>query len=227
MPASPLSPHSATPAELQERLAADRAGEPFVLYRDGDRAQRIVALPEGRVAVIGRDERSLLCLAWDERVSRLHADLSQVGGHWVLSDDGLSRHGTFLNGELVRGRRRLRDRDELVVGDTLLVFRDPASADIASTAAAGAGRACPVVSPAQHRVLVALCRPYRDGAAYATPATNEQIATELHLSVAAVKTHLTLLFQRFGLTGLPQNEKRAALARATLDHGLVRTAELS
>jgi hypothetical protein len=180
-----------------------------VLYRDGGGAQRIQVLPRGRVAVIGRDERSLICLAWDERVSRLHADLSEVGGHWVLSDDGLSRHGTYLNGE------------------TLLVFRDPASADIASTAAAGAGRAHPVVSPAQHRVLVALCRPYRDGAAYAIPATNEQIATELHLSVAAVKTHLTLLFQRFGLADLPQNEKRAALARATLDHGLVRTAELS
>ena len=227
MPASPLSPHTATPAELQARLAADRAGVPFVIYRDGDGAQRIEVLPQGRVAVIGRDERSLLCLAWDERVSRLHADLSQVGGHWVVSDDGLSRHGTYLNGEPVRGRRRLRDRDELVVGDTLLVFRDPGSADIASTAAARADRARPVVSPAQHRVLVALCRPYRDGAAYATPATNEQIARELHLSVAAVKTHLTLLFQRFGLTGLPQNEKRAALARATLDHGLVTTAELS
>jgi hypothetical protein len=198
-----------------------------VLYRDGDGAQRIAVLPRGRVAVIGRDERSLLCLAWDERVSRLHADLSEVGGHWVVSDDGLSRHGTFLNGELVRGRRRLRDRDEMVVGETLLVFRDPASADIASTAAATAGRALPVVSPAQHRVLVALCRPYRDGAAYATPASNEKIATELHLSVSAVKTHLTVLFQRFGLTGLPQNEKRAALARATLDHGLVTTAELS
>ena len=197
-----------------------------MLYRDGQGAQRIAVLPRGRVAVIGRDERSLLCLAWDERVSRLHADLSQVGGHWVLSDDGLSRHGTYLNGELVRGRRRLRDRDELVVGDTLLVFRDPASADIASTAAAGADRASPVVSPAQHRVLVALCRPYRDGAAYSTPATNEQIAAELHLSVAAVKTHLTVLFQRFGLTGLAQNEKRAALARAAMDLGVVRTAEL-
>ena len=197
-----------------------------MLYRDGRGAQRIAVLPRGRVAVIGRDERSLLCLAWDERVSRLHADLSQVGGHWVLSDDGLSRHGTYLNGELVRGRRRLRDRDELVVGDTLLVFRDPASADIASTAAAGADRASPVVSPAQHRVLVALCRPYRDGAAYPTPATNEQIAAELHLSVAAVKTHLTVLFQRFGLTSLAQNEKRAALARAAMDLGVVRTAEL-
>src|SRR3954452_15939039 len=104
VPASPLSPHSATPAELQERLAADRAGDPFVLYRGGDGAQRIEVLPQGRVAVIGRDERSLVCLSWDERVSRLHADLSQVGGHWVLSDDGLSRHGTYLNGERVRGR---------------------------------------------------------------------------------------------------------------------------
>ena len=36
------------------------------------------------------------------------------------------------------------------------------------------------VSPAQRRVLVALCRPFKEGAAFATPATNQQIAAELH-----------------------------------------------
>ena len=51
----------------------------------------------------------------------------------------------------------------------------------------------PELSATQRRVLVALCRPYRDGGAYARPATNRQIAEEVFLSVDAVKGHLRTL----------------------------------
>ena len=60
-------------------------------------------------------------------------------------------------------------------------------------------------------MLVALCRPLKDSA-YAAPATNKDIADEVHLSVDAVKAHLRVLFERFGLDDLPQNQKRARLA---------------
>ena len=63
----------------------------------------------------------------------------------------------------------------------------------------------------QRKVLVALCRPLKDSA-YASPATNKAIADEVHLSVDAVKAHLRLIFERFGLDELPQNQKRARLA---------------
>ena len=63
---------------------------------------------------------------------------------------------------------------------------------------AGEVSAAATVSPAQRRVLVALCRPYKDGADFATPATNSEIGAELHLSVDAVKTHLRALFEKFG-----------------------------
>jgi hypothetical protein len=45
-------------------------------------------------------------------------------------------------------------------------------------------------------VLVALCRPYRDGDRFATPATNQQIGAEVFLGVDAVKTHLRVLFRK-------------------------------
>ena len=64
------------------------------------------------------------------------------------------------------------------------------------------------LSESQRKVLVALCRPLKDSA-YAAPATNKEIADEVHLSVDAVKAHLRVLFERFGLDALPQNQKRA------------------
>jgi DNA-binding NarL/FixJ family response regulator len=60
-------------------------------------------------------------------------------------------------------------------------------------------------------VLEALCRPL-DSAAYAAPASNQQIADELFLSVETVKGTLKALYERFALEALPQNQKRAALA---------------
>lgn len=140
-----------------------------------------------------------------------------------MIDDGLSRNGTFVNGERVVGRRRLRERDELRLGTTVVVFRSPAAARRQSTAYAAEVQSAPQLSPAQHRVLVALSRPYRSGDAYARPATNQQIADELHLSVEAIKTHLRSLFEKFDVDDLPQNRKRAQLARRALETGLVTT----
>jgi len=71
-----------------------------------------------------------------------------------------------------------------------------------------------------------LCRPYRDGARFAVPATNQQISHEVCLGVDAVKTHLRVLFGKFGIEDLPQNEKRVRLAECALQWGLVRQGEL-
>jgi DNA-binding NarL/FixJ family response regulator len=70
-------------------------------------------------------------------------------------------------------------------------------------------------------VLVALCRPLKDSA-YASPATNKEIADEVHLSVDAVKAHLRVVFERLGLEDVPQNQKRARLAALALVNGMVR-----
>ena len=211
---------------MKERIAAERAGEPFVVYREATGSQCIVPLEAGRQFMIGRRAEAEIRLDWDARVSGLHAELRRLGSQWLVVDDGLSRNGTYLNGERVVGRRRLRDGDQLRVGRTALVFRDPLRPRVESTAVSAEGPSSPELSPAQRRVLVALCRPFRDGAAFARPATNQQIADDLCLTVAAVKTHLRALFQRFGLEQLPQNEKRARLVQLAFDSGAVTPAAL-
>jgi len=74
-------------------------------------------------------------------------------------------------------------------------------------------------------VLVALARPYKHDE-FAVPATNQDIAGELHLSVDAVKSHLRSLFQRFGIEHLPQNQKRSRLVAEALQSGVLSTRDL-
>ena len=72
----------------------------------------------------------------------------------------------------------------------------------------------------QRKVLIALCRPVHESAS-ATAATNRQIAEDVYLTVDAVKAHLRVLFDRYGLSDLPQNEKRARLVATVLDAGVL------
>lgn len=222
---SPLEPHVATPRELQSRIEAERRGCPFVVYRDVDAGQAIVALDELDRLTIGRRPGNEIALEWDTEVSRVHAALERVGGDWVVVDDGLSRNGTWVNGERVIGRRRLHDGDVIAVGATALAFVAPGSRGSQPTATAGGLHVGAALSPAQRRVLLALCRPYRDGA-FATPASNQQIADELVVSVDAVKSTLRALFSAFGLEALPQNRKRASLAEAALRSGVIARRDL-
>jgi pSer/pThr/pTyr-binding forkhead associated (FHA) protein/DNA-binding CsgD family transcriptional regulator len=214
-------PHGSSPGELKERIAAERRGTPFLVYRDGEGDQRVVQLePYAPCVTVGRRSDSDLALIWDPEVSRVHAQIERVGGEWILHDDGLSRNGSYLNGERVVGRRRLRDGDRLCFGETPIVFRAPADAEAASTAAVAADVSDLTLTPTQRKIVVALCRPMK-ASSYAMPASNREIAEEVSLSIDAVKAHLRVLFERLGMQELPQNRKRASLAAAALVRGLV------
>jgi pSer/pThr/pTyr-binding forkhead associated (FHA) protein len=216
-----------TAAEIAARLAAERDGGPHVVLRDGGGVQAIVVLGDaGRPLTIGRGEGTDIQLHWDRDVSRAHATLERVGGVWTISDDGLSRNGTFVNGERVGSRQRLRDGDVLRVGATAILFRDPTSVGASETRMGGPDVAPPSVSEAQRKVLLALCRPYKAHGPFTTPATNQDIAGELFLSVEAVKTHLRALFSKFGVEDLPQNQKRAKLIERAFQTGLVSERDL-
>jgi hypothetical protein len=217
-----------SPLDVKRLLEAERSGEPFLVYRDGEGAQQIFALHNaGASVLVGRDPTTHLVLSWDAIVSSLHARLERTGRFWTVHDDGLSRNGSFVNGERVRGQRVLHDGDELCFGRTMVAYHDPESRMRTRTVAVEGGPAgAPPVSPAQRRVLVALCRPYKDEPSFARPASNQQIADELVVSIEAVKSHLRVLFTRFGLDEVPQNEKRLRLAEQALRSGAVQPHEL-
>jgi pSer/pThr/pTyr-binding forkhead associated (FHA) protein len=227
MTQSPLARHSATPAELKERIEAERRGRAFLVYRDGAGGQRIFQLEsELERITVGRRAANHIPLGWDLGVSRVHAELVRIGDSWTLTDDGLSRNGSLVNGERLVGRRRLRDGDVLSFGGTAIAFCDPETGKSRTTVDEAETPLAASVSPAQRRVLLALCRPYAAGASFAAPASNKDIADELCVGVDAVKTHMRALFSIFGVGHLPQNQKRARLAERAFRTGVVTERDL-
>jgi hypothetical protein len=219
-PAGSAGPDSSAPA------GADPRG-PFLVFRDSAGTSRVVSLESATAMTIGRGAGCDLQLPEDAQVSRVHAQLERVGPDWTLIDDGLSRNGTYVNGQRISGRRRLRDGDIVLIGATSLTYRAFRGPVSQATLVAGEMLAAVTsLSDTQRQVLLALCRPFRDGAPYATPATNQQIGAELYLSVDAVKTHLRTLFQKFHIEDLPQNQKRAKLVERAFALGIVSRREL-
>ncbi len=215
-----------SPEELSRMIAAERAGQPFLALRGDDGALELVELGGDRV-VIGRDPGNDLVLAWDPEVSRVHALLERLVGAWTVVDDDLSRNGTFVNGQRVRSRRRLNERDMIRVGRTQMLYRDPAAepgeTPHTSDHPAGVG-----ITPSQRRVLVALCQPLLDSPEPGVaPPSNAELAESLGLSSEAVRTHLKTLFRVFELPELSASRKRAELARRALATGAVLPRDLS
>ena len=223
----PLAPHAVSPAELKMLLAAERTGHAVLAFRDQLGALRLFDAPAAEeTKTVGRRAEADLSIPWDGQVSGVHAVLQCVGGELAIVDDGLSTNGTFVNGQRIGGRQRLRDGDRVRVGRTVLVYRGAVAPPANATVASSSRMDVLQLSETQRRVLIALCRPFRDGAAFATPATNQQIAAEVFLGIDAVKMHLRGLFAKFELGDLPQNQKRVRLAECALQLGVVNTRDL-
>jgi FHA domain-containing protein/regulatory LuxR family protein len=222
MAVSPVAPHVASPAELKERIETERGGTAFLVWRDGEGHQRILALEDdaGHVTV-GRRSVNDVALEWDSEVSRLHAEFEQLAGEWTITDDGLSANGSYVNGERLVGRRRLRDGDALRFGSTVVAYRSPRRAWSQATKVVEEFSDVLQITDAQRRVLLALCEPFSGQTRFARPARNKEIADQLHISVDAVKTHMRRLYDLFGLAHLPQREKRLRLVERAFEMGLV------
>jgi hypothetical protein len=224
----PLARYSLSAGELKLLMAAESSGEPFLAFRNEDGALELFALGRtDRQGTVGRSPEMDLSISWDGEISALHAELQCLSGEWALVDDGLSTNGTYVNGQRINGRTRLRNGDLIRVGRTVLAYNAAQAALAQGTVASGSLSLEQPLSDTQRRVLIALCRPYRDGASFATPATNQRIADELFLSVDAVKMHLRMLFAKLELADLPQNQKRTRLAECALQFGLVSQRDLA
>jgi pSer/pThr/pTyr-binding forkhead associated (FHA) protein len=198
----------------------------FLIYRGADDGHVVVDLTAlNQRVTIGRRRTNDVVLDWDSEISRVHAALERLGDAWTVIDEGLSLNGSYLNGNRVTSRRRLRDGDVLSVGGVAIAFRIASESVSPTTVTALGPQIAERLTPAQRRVLIALCRPFKCST-YATPATNGQIAAELTVSVRAVKSTLRALFGAFGVEALPQNEKRATLALRALGTGAITRREL-
>jgi pSer/pThr/pTyr-binding forkhead associated (FHA) protein len=209
-------------AEHEARLAAERLGVPFLVYRDGEGRQQIHPLERGRRSVtIGRRDEADISLPWDPECSRLHAELELRAGEWTISDDGLSQNGTWINELRLIGRRRLNDGDDVRVGRTHLIFANPVAVGIGPTLVPGELSATPRFSDQQQRLLRALCRPLLGDGEGLEPAEDAQIARETGISAVTVTTELDHLTRLLGLQDVPAPKRRRELALLALRSGLV------
>lgn len=207
--------------ELKQVVDAERAARPFLVWRGADRELRIRQLGDREQYTIGRSGSCDIPLDGDGEVSRLHALLQQAGDQWTLVDDGLSRNGTFVNGQRLGSRRRLADGDLMRFGESVVGYRDPANVSSPVTVTGGTAEPAPSLTLTQHAILNALCKPYREVKGHPRPATNAEIAAEVFLGIDAIKSHLRVLYRQFGISDLPQNQKRAQLALEAMRSGVV------
>ncbi len=216
-----------TAADLSRQIKLESAGASFLVFRRRDGVQVVVDLTGMTHLTVGRLAENGISLE-DDQVSRIHAELERVGDAWMVADHGVSTNGTFINGRRVSGKALLSDRDLISIGRTDILFRAPAIGDgVVPTEAADETSVAQSLTDLQRRILVELCRPFGDGDSSAVPATNPQIADRLHLSLDAVKGHLRVLFERYELEALPQNQKRRRLADKALRSGAVTPRDLA
>ena len=189
------------------------------LERFGPMGHDLVVLDESRGRLsLGKSADNDLLIADDPAVSRVHALLEHVGPAWCLTDLG-STNGTSVNGERLFAPRTLSDRDEILVGRTRLVLRDPAARGDVTTEPL---RAAPARTAGEQRVLVELCRPVLSGRAFTPPSSVRAMAEALFVTESAVKQHLDRLYDKFGIRteagesrrcGSPTRPSRAVRSR--------------
>jgi FHA domain-containing protein len=223
---TPLALDLATPEDLEARREAEKGGTPFLLLRDDQGAQRIIALDEEAGSVtVGRRLEADVPLSWDPEVSRLHAELEFKAGEWTLCDDGFSQNGTYVNGLRIHGRRRLTDGDLVRIGQTSIAFCDPGISGLGVTLAPGELGIAPKFSEQQQRILRGLCRPLMGDGEGIAPASDADVAAETGIPEEIVTTELDHLGRAFGLQDMPPGDRRAEIALLALRSGLVKADE--
>lgn len=176
---------------------------------------------DGERLTIGLSPSNDLPLPFDRTVSRVHAVLELVAARWCVRDLG-SRNGTFVNGERIWGERPLRSGDEIRVGGVRLVARlEDQAVREDETVVAESG---PDLTRREREVLIALCRPMFSGEVFREPASIRQIAAELYVTDAAVKQHLSRLYDKFAIH--EREGRRTRLANEAIRRGAVNTAEI-
>jgi hypothetical protein len=154
----------------------------------------------------------------DPSVSRLHAEIIRRGPYAYVTDLGLSRNGTRVNGRLV-ARRVLEDGDVLTFGNARCRVGGIPTEDLSAEVELRRSPS-PELTRRELDVLTSLCQPALSDEAFVAPATAREIAADLVVTEAAVKQHLLRLYQKFRI---PEGtNRRVRLANEVVSLGLVR-----
>ena len=97
---------------------------PSLLTENGPNAGERYELTEAEV-IVGRHPECDIVVDVGA-VSRQHAKFVKNGAHYMIEDLG-SRNGTYVNGDIVRGRQSLREGDKVQVCDISFVYGQPAA----------------------------------------------------------------------------------------------------
>jgi hypothetical protein len=149
-------------------------------------------------------------------VSKLHAEIIRRGPYAYVSDLGLSRHGTRVNGKVVA---LLENGDVLSFGAERCRVGGLV-AEAALPEAEARRFVAPELTRREFDVVAALCKPALCDEAFVAPATARDIATDLVVTEAAVKQHLLRLYQKLRIPEGPN--RRVRLANEVVARGLVR-----
>jgi predicted component of type VI protein secretion system len=189
-----------------------------IVWTGPDRRRREHRLDAQEGAV--RVGRHPSCEIWiDVRaVSRCHLLLTAVGDTWFVEDVSVAgaeherRERTPL-----RSRRSLHSGDRLHVGGVVLTYADEDEPPLGDTVPHVAPRV--PITAGEQAVLRELCRPAleRDG----PPASNQQVADALTLSVEGVRSHLKSMYGKFELARGTPGQRRIALVRRAIGDGYV------
>ncbi len=168
------------------------------------------------VTTVGRGRYTHVRLA-DPSVSVLHAELVRRDPYVYVSDLGLSRNGTRVNGRLV-ARRLLSEGDALTFGSARCRVGGIVADEIID--AEPPKSATPELTRRELDVIASLCRPALSDDAFVTPATAREIAADLVVTEAAVKQHLLRLYAKLKIPeGL---NRRIRLANEVITLGLAK-----
>jgi hypothetical protein len=183
---------------------------------------RLVVLDQDRITA-GREPHNHVALSSDTKASRMHASFERYGTGWCLHDLG-SRNGTFVNGQRIWRERVLHDGDEIRIGDARIVFHTGVGGGSPALTEAGAGILR--LTPREFDVLAALCSPILAGDMFTGPASTRDIAQTLVVTQAAVKQHLSNLYDKFGVDGAT-DQRRTRLANEAMSRGVLTLPDLS
>jgi len=154
----------------------------------------------------------------DPSVSGLHAEIVRRGHYVYVTDLGLSRNGTRVNGRLA-ARRVLQEGDVLTFGSARCRVGGITAEDLGAEVELSR-YAVPELTRRELDVVTSLCRPALSDEAFVAPGTAREIAVDLVVTEAAVKQHLLRLYQKFRIPEGPN--RRVRLANEVVALGLVR-----